>query len=756
MRRCVLLLLALLSACSGGSDNPPAAADDASPPEITLLGENPQYVEAATVYTELGASALDDADGDLTDEIKIDASAIDTGAPGEYSVTYSVSDESGNVATAVRTVIVEDTEPPIITLLGDDPQLFLTGSMYTEAGATAEDSLDGDLTDSLVVDAGAVDTGTVGEYPVTYNVTDAAGNAAATVTRTVRVENPPPPSAPSVSVEGDIRQLIFSWAAAEGVDHYRLFENADGQSGFTQVGDDVPASELTVTRDIAVHLLDWSGVEYRVDACNPGGCTPSEVVTVTDLMLDTIGYFKASNAEMNDAFGTSVSLNGDGRILAVGAPEEASATKGLNGDAGDNSAFRSGAVYLFERINGTWQFTDYIKASNTSVGDAFGRSVELSFAGTRLAVGAPCESSSAAGVDGDQEDESRGCAGAVYIYDRSDGHWDQTAYIKSSKPVSNASFGYSLGFDDDADTLAIGAIGETPLRLDSAILEYDACNAGGVYIFRSRDGTWLEETRVLGSNTQGANCDKQGTGDFFGHSVALSGGGDLLVVGAPGESNVATGINSARDNRDDPFAMNGAAYVFSRSNGSWVEEVYVKPSVLGGFFGYSLDVDNTGTRFFVADPGSRATYVFDKDPLDWKEAAKLMVWDRPQTSDPAGHLFFGSSIAASADGSVLVVGSKFEDGTSPGVRPAPETMGNVGFNAGAAFLFRYVNDSWSEETYIKSSDPGDGDNLGFSIDMDETGATIAIGAPGEDGRGSFGTGALHDDGAFRSGATYVY
>jgi hypothetical protein len=83
-------------------------------------------------------------------------------------------------------------------------------------------------------------------------------------------------------------------------------------------------------------------------------------------------------------------------------------------------------------------------------------------------------------------------------------------------------------------------------------------------------------------------------------------------------------------------------------------------------------------------------------------------------------------------------------------------MGDVGFNAGAAFLFRYADDSWNGQTYIKSSVPGDGDNLGFSIDMDEAGSTIAIGAPGEAGSGSFGSAEPDDDGASKSGAVYLY
>ena len=94
----------------------------------------------------------------------------------------------------VFTCIPPDTIAPVITLVGEDPQMLYVGDAYTELGATATDDVDGDLTASIVIDATAVDTSTVGSYVVTYNVSDAAGNAAAEVTRTVTVEEVPVPA----------------------------------------------------------------------------------------------------------------------------------------------------------------------------------------------------------------------------------------------------------------------------------------------------------------------------------------------------------------------------------------------------------------------------------------------------------------------------------------------------------------------------------------------------------------------------------
>ncbi len=70
------------------------------------------------------------------------------------------------------------------------------------------------------------------------------------------VDQPPPtaPAAPSVTVDVGIKQLIFSWTEVSGATHYKLLENPDGQSGFTQVGADILAGTLSVNLEIAVHI----------------------------------------------------------------------------------------------------------------------------------------------------------------------------------------------------------------------------------------------------------------------------------------------------------------------------------------------------------------------------------------------------------------------------------------------------------------------------------------------------------------------
>src|SRR5205823_9442697 len=117
----------------------------------------------------------------------------DANAVGSYTVSYRVSDASGNSTTNTRTVTVQDTTAPSITLLGSNPQIIECHSGYSEAGATASDLCNGNLTSSIITDSSAVNANAVGSYTVSYRVSDASGNST-TNTRTVTVQDTTAPS----------------------------------------------------------------------------------------------------------------------------------------------------------------------------------------------------------------------------------------------------------------------------------------------------------------------------------------------------------------------------------------------------------------------------------------------------------------------------------------------------------------------------------------------------------------------------------
>jgi hypothetical protein len=175
--------LLLLGGC-GGSPN-----KDVTIPVISLEGSASVSLEAGSAYTDAGATATDNIDGTITSSI-VTVNPVDIDTVGTYTVTYNVSDAAGNAATAlIRTVVVSDTTAPVINLLGAASVSLEAGSAYTDAGATATDNIDGTITSSIVT-VNPVDIDTVGTYTVTYNVSDAAGNAATALTRTVVIVEP--------------------------------------------------------------------------------------------------------------------------------------------------------------------------------------------------------------------------------------------------------------------------------------------------------------------------------------------------------------------------------------------------------------------------------------------------------------------------------------------------------------------------------------------------------------------------------------
>lgn len=129
------------------------------------------------------------ADSDSFAGVLAELGMTDVGEPGGFDfamggaiqsgVGIFLNDGFGNLGRG-------DAVVPVLTLLGDTTVSVPAGTIYTDAGASAEDNIDGDISSSVVA-TGAVNTSVVGAYTVTYNVSDFAGNAAAEISRTVEI-----------------------------------------------------------------------------------------------------------------------------------------------------------------------------------------------------------------------------------------------------------------------------------------------------------------------------------------------------------------------------------------------------------------------------------------------------------------------------------------------------------------------------------------------------------------------------------------
>src|SRR6266850_1266252 len=519
------------------------------------------------------------------------------------------------------------------------------------------------------------------------SVTNGSGTIASANVTNVVVTCATPPSAPTLGLAFGLKELQFSWASVAGATFYRLLENPDGGASFNQVATNITNTSYNHT--IPVHRL--VNASYVLAACNAGGCTPSVALTLDSSLTQAIGYVKASNTEAGDQFGFSVALSADGNTLAIGAHEESSSSTGINSTP-DQSAAQAGAVYVYTRSVNGWSQPVYVKASNTGVGDAFGKAVALSGDGNTLVVGAPAEDSSLTGVTPGIVDETASAngaanSGAAYVFVRSGaGVWSQHAYVKASNTGANDHFGNSVALSGDGNTLAVAAPFEASAltgviagNVNEATAGNGALFAGAVYVYARSGSTWLQQAYVKASNTDG---------DAFGSSIALNGDGNTLAVGAPFESSALTGVtpgnvNEATAGNGAPFS--GAVYMYTRSAGTWSQQAYVKAS-------NTAQGDN-----------------------------------------------FGTSVAVSGDGNTLAVGAQFEDGGLAGVIPGTvdeATAGNDAHDSGAVYVYKRTAGTWSQETYVKSSNTGADDNFGNSVALSSDGNTLAVGAQLEDGGGT--------------------
>ena len=315
----------------------------------------------------------------------------------------------------------------------------------------------------------------------------------------------------------------------------------------------------------------------------------------------------------------------------------------------------------------------------------------------------------------------------------------EQAILAASNTEASDEFGYNVALS--GDTLAVGAFHE-----DSSTQGVDttpdeaASNSGAVYVFVRSAGSWMQQAYIKASNAE-AN-------DEFGISVSLS--GDTLAVGATGEDSDATGIISGPN---ELASSAGAVYIFTRTGSSWSEQAYIKASNASGgdLFGTSvaLSGETLAVGAHIEGSASGAAYVFTRNETTWSEQAYIKA-SNAEAGDRFGH-----SVTLSGD--TLAVGAYNEDSGTTGVNTTPDESA---FNSGAVYVYTRSDTVWTEQAYIKASNPGGGnsspaagDNFGYSVAL--SGDTLAVGAWLEDSS-TTGINTAWDEAASASGAVYVF
>jgi len=242
-------------------------------------------------------------------------------------------------------------------------------------------------------------------------------------------------------------------------------------------------------------------------------------------------------------------------------------------------------------------------------------------------------------------------------------------------------------------------------------------------------------------------------------------------VGAIGEDSGAKGINGDQNDNSQPGS--GAVYVFTRTGTTWSQQAYIKTSNTDAadLFGYSVGLSADGNTLAasaydedgssreingVQDKGRRgsgAIYVFTRTGATWSQQAYLKA-SNAENGDSLGY-----AIAISQDGNTIAGGAADEDCMMPGVFPgAPAVCDNdqpMDNSSGAVYVFVRNGTTWTQQAFIKSSNPGKEDWFGSRLTLSGDGDTLAVGAQVENGSAR-GINGQPDDAAEDAGAVYLF
>lgn len=339
----------------------------------------------------------------------------------------------------------------------------------------------------------------------------------------------------------------------------------------------------------------------------------------------------------------------------------------------------------------------YVKSFNPDNDDRFGWTVDVS--GDTVVVGAYNEASNISGSNTGDGSNNTVTSGAVYVFVRGDNTWIQQAYIKPSHIDFEIEFGKSLAID--GNTLVVGSPGDNRevSGINPPASNNNSTHSGAVYVYTRLGNTWTQQADIKPSNTK--------TGSRFGQSVAID--NNTIIVGADAES------GDGSDPLDISLPRAGAAYIYTRTGTTWVEEAYLKASNPDeeDRFGWSVDISgnsvvigafgedsNASSQSNNLDSDSGAAYVFTRSGTAWTQ----QKYFKSQVNNPDDRFGFSCAIA----GDQLMIGS-----------PLYDNMAQT--NVGVVEVFQRTGTNWNHSQFITSATGG---NFGWSMDMDSDRAII--------------------------------
>ena len=373
----------------------------------------------------------------------------------------------------------------------------------------------------------------------------------------------------------------------------------------------------------------------------------------------------------NDMSGGQVSISGDGSVVAIGA--------NLNDGNGNNSGHTR--IYQFNTGSGGWeQLGDDIDGE--AADDQSGSALSLSGDGTTVAIGAN---------DNDGNGSGSGHT-RILRYDSGSDRWLQVGADIDGEAAGDFS-GNAVSLSNDGATVAIGAL------LNAG----NGNRSGHTRIYRLDDasGNWVQ---------LGADIDGEAAGDLSGGSVALSGDGSTVVIGAYSNSGNGNESGHAR------------AYRYNATSASWVQlGADIDGEAAGDESGTSVSISDNGSVIAIgghkndgngADSGHTRVYQYNTASTSWVQLGDDI--DGEGAGDRSG-----TSVSLSSDGNKIAIGAMFNAGG--------------GHKNGHTRLYEY---DATAAGWVQVGDDIDGeatsDNSGRSVSLSSDGTTVAIGANSAD------------------------
>ena len=297
-----------------------------------------------------------------------------------------------------------------------------------------------------------------------------------------------------------------------------------------------------------------------------------------------------------------------------------------------------------------------------------GQSVALSADGNTLIVGGPFDNSA---------------TGAAWVFTQSGGVWTQQAKLVGSGYSGFSQQGWSVALSADGNTAIVGGPGD-----DSSV--------GAAWVFTQSGGVWTQQAKLVGSGYSGFSQQ--------GWSVALSADGNTAIVGGPGDDSSV-----------------GAAWVFTRSGGTWTQQ---GSKLVGSGYsgtpeqGNSVALSADGNTALVGGLGDNdhvgAAWVFTFNDGVWTQKGsnpKLVG------SGYSGAPEQGTSVALSADGNTAIMGGNDDDS-----------------GIGAAWVFTQSGGVWTQQAKLVGTGYSGFPEQGWSVALSADGNSALVGGYGDNSR----------------------